>query len=186
MKTKTLIFCGALALALTGCIASVKPFYTEKDVAFETALLGEWKNEEELWKFTPEGTNQYKLVVRQKNGKQGEVTATLFKLKTKLFLDLIPSNVELKENQSDIVAAAVYLGHLAARVDSIKPRLKLAFFDYDKLATTLKNHPEVLAHYREGDRLVLTADTPALQKFLLEHADDGALFGEPGELAPNP
>ena len=56
MKRMILISTGlALALA-TGCVlTSVYPFYFEKDVVFEPALLGSWQKAgqtDEQWQFT--------------------------------------------------------------------------------------------------------------------------------------
>lgn len=172
----------ALILGFTACIPSVKPFYTSKDVVFETRLLGGWHDPNETddsqWKFEAAGTNSYKLTVMEGNGKKGEFTATLFKLKNHHFIDLVPSKCEFAENQADIIGWALVPGHLLIRVTRFEPELEMAFFDFDKLAKLLKEEPNALQHHREDDRFVITAETAALQKFVLKHLGDGELFGD--------
>jgi hypothetical protein len=191
MKTTNLLMIGALAATLTACIPSLKPFYTAKDVVFEQALLGEWEATDDgaepaRWRFETGETNQYRLTIREKGDKQGDFKATLFRLKQYTFLDLIPASVEFSPKQVDLVGMSVIPGHLVARVIQTQPTLKLALFDFDKLAKILKENPEALAHDREDERIVLTADTPALQKFLLQHVEGDALFAEPGVLVKKP
>jgi hypothetical protein len=55
-------------------------------------------------------------------------------------------------------------------------------FAFDWLDKHLKEHPKALAHHRENDRLVLTAETADLQNFVLKHLGDGELFAKGGEM----
>jgi len=70
----------------------------------------------------------------------------------------------------------MFPGHLLVHVPQIEPTLKLEFFDYDWLAKYLDKNPSALEHHREGERIVLTADTRALQKFVLKHLGKNELF----------
>lgn len=186
MKLRNIILATALVIGFTACIPSVKPFYTPKDVVFEPRLVGEWHDakepSEEGWKFEPAGTNRYKLTVTEKHEKKGEFIATLFKLKEHHFIDLVPSKCEFAENQADIVGYSLVPGHLLVRVTQLEPKLEIAFVDFDKLAKLLKAHPKALAHHEEEDRIVLTADTAALQKFVLKHMESGDFFGDKAAL----
>ncbi|HXU77052.1 MAG TPA: hypothetical protein VN794_10810, partial [Methylomirabilota bacterium] len=55
MTKRTGILLSAAAVLLAGCVvSSVCPFYTEKDLVFEPAILGSWINQKdasETWKF---------------------------------------------------------------------------------------------------------------------------------------
>ena len=57
-----------------------------------------------------------------------------------------------------------------------EPELKLAFFNFDWLGKFLEKNPKALAHHaedtkdKEGGRLILTAGTRDLQKFVLKHS----------------
>jgi hypothetical protein len=76
----------------------------------------------------------------------------------------------------------MFPGHLLVRVSQIAPELKLALFNFDWLCQQLTNNPSLLAHHREDDGFVLTANTRALQRFVLKHLAEGELFDKPGEM----
>ena len=170
---------GTAAVFLTACIPSVNPFYTAKEVRFDTQLLGEWQEKDdskESWKFERGNDQNYKLTVTEKDNKQGTCDAVLFKLKNQLFLDIIPNDCKFAEQQADLVSASVFPGHLLLRISLLGSELKLALFDFDWLEKYLKEHPSALAHHLEGKRILLTAGTPELQRFVLQHLGEGELF----------
>lgn len=183
MKRQNLIAVVGAAVLLSACIPSVNPFYTDKDVVFAYRLLGEWrekdsKGEPQGWKFEKAGDNVYTLMVTEEENKQGKFSAHLFKLKDNHFLDLIPTDCEYATNQADLVAFSMFRGHLLFRVFQFEPELKLASCNYKWLEAYLKKNPAVLAH-RKDDGIVLTAETRALQRFVLHHLADGELFDTP-------
>jgi hypothetical protein len=185
MKTSNLIALAAAAALLCSCIPSVNPFYTDQDVVFDARLLGEWQEKDksdnpDVWKFESATNRTYKLTVTEKEGKQGRFNAHLFHLKQECFLDLIPADCDYATNQADLVAASMYPGHLLVRLQQFEPELQFAFFDFDWLQKHLEKNPKALAHHKEGDRIVLTADTRDLQKFVLKHLDE--LFAKPDEM----
>ena len=189
MNTRKLIAVAGLALCLPACIPSLNPFYTDKDLVFDPQLIGTWKEkseaqETEVWKFEKTEDKAYKLVVTDKDGKQGEFAAHLFKLNQEYFLDVIPNDCNYATNQTDLVGWSMFPGHLLARVPQIEPELKLAFFNFDWLSQQLTNNPHILANHREGDRFVLTATTRDLQRFVLKHLAEGELFNKPTEFVP--
>src|ERR1039457_3803632 len=125
MNTRKLIAVAGLALCLSACIHSLNPFYTEKDLVFDARLTGTWREkseaqEAEVWRFEKTGDKAYKLVMTDKDGKQGEFAAHLFKLKQDYFLDLIPNDCNYATNQTDLVGWSMFPGHLLARVPQIE------------------------------------------------------------------
>jgi hypothetical protein len=187
MKKRSLIATLGAAALLCSCIPSVNPFYTEKDVVFDARLLGEWQKKDksdnpEIWKFEGTTNKTYTLTITDQKGRQGQFNAHLFQLKQEHFLDLIPDDCKYATNQADLVAASMYPGHLLVRASQFEPGLKLAFFDFDWLQKYLEKNPKALAHHREGDRLVLTAGTRDLQKFVLKHLGKDELFEKPDEM----
>ena len=187
MKARHFISIAAVALLLSACIPSVHPFYTDKDVIFDARLLGEWQSKEqadqpEIWRFEKADDKRYALTVREKEGKHGKFAACLFTLKNQHFLDITPTECELASDQADLVAASIFPGHLVLRVPQIEPELKLAFCDFDWLKKLLKANPKALAHLEEEKRIVLTASTRELQRFILKHLGEGELFQKPNEL----
>jgi len=183
MKKRNILALAAVALLIAACIPSINPFYTDKDLVFETRLIGTWQakaDEPGVWKFEEGKDKAYELTVTEKEGKQGKFEAHLFKLKQEFFLDIIAT--EIGTNVSDTVTASLIPGHLLFRVPQIEPELKLAGFDFDWLDKHLKEHPMALAHHRENDRVVLTAETADLQSFVLKHLGEDELFGKGGEM----
>src|SRR5690242_15393641 len=98
MKKRNVVVIAAVALLLPACIPSINPFYTDKDVVFEKKLLGTWEEKEDaderdVWKFEEGKNKAYKLTETQKDGRQGEFDAHLFKLKQEYFLDIITADL---------------------------------------------------------------------------------------------
>jgi hypothetical protein len=185
MKKRNAVLLGAVTLVLASCIPSVNPFYTDKDTVFDAKLLGEWQEKEksdepQAWKFEEGKDKAYKLTVTEKEGKQGEFEAHLFKLKQDYFLDIIAT--EIGTNVADLTTASLIPGHLLLRIPQIEPELKLAMVDFDWLDKFLKEHPKALAHHRDNDRIFLTAETADLQSFVLKHLGEDELFAKGGEM----
>lgn len=185
MKKRNIVLAAAIAVLFAACIPSINPFYTDKDVVFEPKLLGEWQEKEkadepEIWRFEEGKDKVYKLTITEKEGKQGEFEAHLFKLKQEYFLDIVAS--EIGTNVADLVKVSLIPGHLLLRVSQIDPELKLAMVDFDWLDKHLKDHPKALAHHRENDRIFLTAETADLQSFVVKHLGEDELFGKGAEM----
>jgi hypothetical protein len=185
MKKRNALVIAAVALLLPACIPSINPFYTGKDVVFEGKLLGEWQEKEksdepQIWNFEEGKDKAYKLTVTEKEGKQGEFEAHLFKLKQDYFLDIMVT--EIGTNVADLAKVSLIPGHLLLRVSQIDPEFKLAMIDVDWLDKYLKEHPKALAHHRDEDRIFLTAETTDLQSFVQKHLGEDELFGKPGEM----
>lgn len=185
-RYKLLITATAAAFLFAGCLSpSVNPYYTAQDVTFDAGLLGSWQEQgqsggSDIWTFAKSGEQAYQLTIQDAPGQTGQFAAHLFALKGQRFLDLIPTKCNFAKNQSALVGFAMFPGHVLVHVLQTKPELKLALYDPDWLKQYLQEHPEALAHHVESDTLLLTANTPDLQHFVLAHLDK--LFGKPGVL----
>lgn len=177
---------GAVGLILAGCVVtSVYPFYTDKDLAFEPSLLGEWVGADEAPK-------PGEFVRVERLGKLGYVATVftadstnsvichLFRLNKQLFLDSCPTNDSL-----DHIPV-----HQVSKVTQLQPELETADLKYDWLEALLKQNPKALRHTRvrekadeSGDgRIVLTADTAELQKFLRAHLTNTNAWQQPSRV----
>jgi hypothetical protein len=182
----------AVAVALSGCIPSVWPFYRPQDLVTDDRLAGEWQAKPDdadprVWKFEKGEGKDYKLTVTDKEGKNGVFAARLFKLKQELFLDLQASDCDYASTQSGWVGITMYPGHFVVRVKQLAPNLQLALSDMDWLGKYFEEHPKGIAHHMDGEEghqhAVLTAETDELQSFVVAHLGDGELFGKPFDLA---
>jgi len=176
-----------LALALTGCVVtSVYPFYFEKDVVFEPALLGDWtkgQSSSEHWKFERDGGTAYRVTYTLGEG-SSVMQARLFKLRGQRFLDLYAS-----ERSGDGLFPTIP-SHLLLRVLQTGPTLNMRALNYDWLGKLLDKNPKAIRHHvvevGRDKRLVLTADTAELQRFVVKHLKTQAAWKDDSELQLTP
>ena len=175
-----------LAVMVAGCVVpSIYPFYTEKEVVFDPALLGTWEktsvdaDAREIWTFEKAGEKEYKFTFID-GDRKNVFSAHLFQLKEHLFLDCLHT-----EQAGDGVPP-----HYLLRVGQIEPTLKVAMLDATWLRKLLDRNPGAIRHVLTRDEsgnansthIVLTADTAELQKFILKHIDGKDTFGDLNEL----
>ena len=170
-----------LLIVMCGCIESLHPFYSEKDLVFEPALVGTWSEpgstSEESWAFAPSGEKAYRLVVTDSDGRSGAFEAHLASLKGALILDLYPEDPEL-------TASTFYKDHLQkvhsfVRVVKVGKVLTMSALDVTWLQDFLKKRPRALKHEKTKDGILLTASTQELQAFILKHLNTPGAFQDP-------
>jgi hypothetical protein len=184
VRTRSLLWL-APVLLLSGCVPSIHPFYTEKDLVFEPALVGTWvpSDSKDTWTFEKEGDKAYQVTVLEE-GKPGKFQGHLLKLGDHLFLDLFPKPMEEKqcENISAFWAFHFVPAHTCSRLQIKGDSLEIAFMDPDALDQKIKQGETQIGHERIEDTTVLTAPTQDLQALVLKYAEGTQLFGEPGHL----
>lgn len=174
---------------LVGCIPSLDPIYTDKDLVFDPAIVGTWGDPDkpgDSWAFAPRDATSYRLTI-QNDGKSSPFVARLVQLGSHRFLDLYPEEGGLN-NVEGFYRAAIIPGHLFLKVAAIDPALQLSLLDLDWLAKLLASDPTALRHHRnaEGKPAVLTASTQELQAFLIKHADSPGAFADPSNFCRRP
>jgi len=184
---KKITLCFLCAVLMLGCVPSWNPLYTDKDVVFDPALIGVWAtdNDKESWDFSKDGEKAYKLVQIDHDGHRAEFAVHLVKLKDTRFLDLyLTKATDAKFN--GLAAFSLLPAHLFLKVQQIGPVLQMAVMDPDWLKEYLEKNPKAIRHEKlEEGRIVLTAATADLQKFVLEHAKE-KLFGDTADLKRKP
>lgn len=172
-----------LSFLLTSCVPSLNPLYTPETLVFREDLLGVWKEkpqDKESWNFTKADEKSYNVTIIEANG--GEISkleGRLVKLEDSLFLDLSPSDDGLKDKDlGAFYLASLIPGHLILKV-KIGAKLELQTLDPDNLQKHLAASPNSLAHiFVQKDRLVITASTADLQKFVKKHANNSEFWSE--------
>lgn len=181
------LFCAlALTFLLAACVPSVNPFYTDKDVVTDVRLIGTWQEDDDkespaVWKFEAQTNNACAVTLTEDKGRTGHFEGHLFKLSNEMFLDLTPTECSYATNQASIVNISMIPGHLLVRVQLAKDKLNLAFCNPDYVKQLLEKNPKALAHRVVDSSVILTAETSALQKFMLAHLGEGELFGKGGD-----
>ncbi len=176
MKMKQMSFY-LLAAILGGCVPSLHPLYTDKDVVFEEKLLGSWQDDDTVWAFNRSSKpNCYDLTVTA-DGNDGRFVANLVRLNGTLFLDLYPGPVQIKAN--DFYKAHLLAAHTFLKVEQLDPNLSLRMMDAEKLEKLVQAKPDVIKHEIVDERVILTASTVHLQDFVKKYQNDPNVFGEP-------
>jgi hypothetical protein len=176
----------AVAALIAACVPSVNPFYTDKDVITDPRLLGAWEesdktNNPETWMFEDAPSNAYTATYTENDGKTGKFEAHLFKIADTTFIDLTPAECNYATNQTFLINASMIPGHLLMRVKVSADKLTVATINPDWLQKFLEKNPNAIAHRIDHDAIFLTAETGALQKFILKHSGTNELFGEDGD-----
>jgi hypothetical protein len=187
MKKITFGLLVAVAAILAGCVVtSVCPFYTEKDLVFEPALVGDWIKEGknagdyEVWKFEKSAALAYRFTLIEAD-KATVMEAHAFKLQGQLFLDIASIDQDIH----------VIPPHYLLKVSQVTPALRMSELNHDWLKGLLGKEPNAIPHHlvRSGDkpddcRVVLTASTAELQEFVLKHLKTEAAWETSVELQP--
>src|SRR5262245_26927394 len=164
-----------IASALTACAPSLHPFFTDRDVVFNEALLGVWIDDSgETCKFTKSGDDHYEFLIMDEKPMRFE--ARLIDLGGVTFLDLYPKPIG---DQSDLYPESFVPAHRLARVTIGMDSFSIAMMDGDWLKRLSDRNQLDLKHERINDDMIaLTASTKELQAFALKHADSEDAFGK--------
>ena len=178
MKTKYgMLLVGAL---MTGCLPqTLFPLYSEETLVFEPLLLGIWEEgDEEQWTFSAADPQSFHLQIRDDEGLTGEFDVHMVDLEGTLFLDLYAE--EPPDDWSDVYELHFVPVHTFIRIDITHEALTMAVMNLDWLRDHLEENPSALEHKMLGkDQVLVTAQTPELQAFVLEHLDTEGAFEEP-------
>jgi hypothetical protein len=168
-------------MVMSGCVFSVSPLYTAKDLVYDSALVGAWAKDADatLWTFEKAGDSSYKLTITEGTNSSPFV-AHLVQLGEHRLLDLSPDKSAIEDmEQVDLYKAGLIRGHMALKVLQVTPILQMKVMDVDWLGNLLKKDPQALAHQDIDDGgLVITATTAALQSFMVQHWNTPGAWGE--------
>ncbi len=168
-------------VVLGGCIpVSLNPFYSDKDLTFDPALVGQWgeKDGGADVSIQQAGTNAY-WMIDLKADSTLKYDVHLFTLGGKRFLDLYPGSMGAGKN--DLLEMHLVRAHSLVRVDRITPTLITAGFSEKWLKELLAKEPMALPHVITDDQIVLTATTAELQAFVFRHLKTEGAFEAPSE-----
>lgn len=173
MQTLIRTVSAALLLVVCGCVRSLHPLYTEQDLVYEPALLGEWtgKDGKQTYTVTKSGERGYSVTHVDEEGKRGEYDVHLVKVGDRLFLDFLPKRPD--RGASDTYVAHFLPLHSFWRVRQIEPTLQAEVLSIEWLGKLLKDSPDAIRHEMcpepDHDTFFLTAQPKELQAFLLKH-----------------
>jgi hypothetical protein len=173
-------------LVLTGCITTLNPIYTEKDLIFKEELIGVWNsndsNGSEMWVFEKTGNSESKsyILTHQRNNIAATFFAHLVKIGDQLFLDLYPSE---NASKSDFANAHIQKMHSFSKVTLNGNNLDLEMLNPKWFDIQVSEKKLSLNHYRTADgQVIITDSTQELQSFLLQCANTAEAFDKPLKL----
>jgi hypothetical protein len=164
-----------LILLIAGCVASsLHPLFTEKDLAFDSALLGTWaaQDEEDTLTFSDAGEKSYELVYSVE-GQKMEFKAHLVQLGEFNFLDIFPK-VSKDHDVFHFIPA-----HTFWKIQRDGDILLTYRLDQGWIEERIKKNIIRIPHQLIEDRLILTASTEELQELVLKYAEQA--FDDFGE-----
>ncbi|OMP78705.1 hypothetical protein [[Flexibacter] sp. ATCC 35208] len=205
MKTKWIFLVIILFFAVVifqGCIASLHPLYTDKDLVFDKRLLGTWhtsdrneswtlenlmekelapykdpkeRKEKETFKSVFINKNSYALTYIQ-NGEKAEFLFNLVKLGTHYFVDLYPGELHEK---NELLKNHYLPVHSYAKIQIDNNGFELNYLNTDLIYKLLNENKIRIKHESLEFENVITASTDELQKFVVKFADNKEFFNDP-------
>lgn len=171
MKRILTISIVAVAAAAVGCVPSMQPSYSEKDLTFDPQVVGFFQQEKSAatWDFTKTGDKEYQLIYTDDQGRSGRFAGHIAAYGGAKFLDLHPVKEDVQANE--FYKFHLLPIHTTYMVQETTPDLKLAGFDMGWLNEYLTANPEAISNTTFDSQHLITAPTEELQAFLLEHRD---------------
>jgi len=170
----------ALAAVLSGCYPlSVQPFFTHKDLVYDPALVGVWKEAgsgSALWTIRRGDATSYEALLTE-DEESRRYQFHLLQLGDARYLDIVP--LEDESMIQHIPAHSLHRIRIGATTIDIEP-LNIDYFDALIKAGKIGFAQHVAVPTQQGvdNKIILTASTAELQEFLLKHAGEKDLFGE--------
>jgi hypothetical protein len=165
---------------IAGCIPlSLNPIYTSEDLVFDAGLLGTWAVDSGTWTFEQIGDNTYKLTIQDADTKRPVVlSAHLVQIKSHRLLDLsIADDSELPELE-DMELLHLLPAHSFWYVKREGDSLSLRTFSRDWLKKRIVKGRLWVEHVEVDDRLVFTAKTERMQRFLAKWGNSDSALGD--------
>lgn len=189
MKFPAAVAVAALVFLSAGCLRSLHPLYTQKDLVFDERLLGTWmeKDDKGLWSFEKSGEKGYELVYYQREYRKPSVSGDtarfqvfLVKLGKHYFLDIFPGKLNIR---NDLLVTHLVAAHTFSRVWLGTDTLQMAMLDHDWVKKMIDARKLRVSHERlDENQILLTAPTREIQKIVMKYAENKDAFPGPSEL----
>ncbi|MES1218858.1 MAG: hypothetical protein ABUT20_25355 [Bacteroidota bacterium] len=177
-------------LLLNGCLTTLHPIFTEKDLVAGNQLSGSWEKakdgsvttfrkvtKNELLQFSQtlqlNGDKIYKAVIKEKDEAESFYYVFLVKLGKYYYLDYYPADTK-DSSQSDAFFKAHYIPmHSIYRIDfGADGQFELKQLDGGYLEKLIKNKQIHIQHTTLDDGgYFITAPTEELQQYLIKYSD---------------
>ena len=186
MRTTQILVTFGIAVLMTGCVPtlSLHPLFTDKDSAFDPALLGAWAETESsedtfIFQRSQDKANGYELTISE-NGVPARFEARLVRLGDHAFLDVAPQVPDLK-NETYLLHLLPF-SHTFSRIRVEGDVLRVATLKSDWVKEMIDRKKVKIGHQSLEDVILLTAPTETLRKFAMQYAENDQAFSITTEL----
>lgn len=170
----------ALAAVLTGCYPlSIQPFYTQKDLVYDPALVGVWKetgDDPAVWTIRRGDATSYEALSTE-DADTRRYEFHIVQLGGVRYLDVVPKEDEGMAQH--IPAHSLHRIRITADQIDIEP-LKADYFEALIKGQKIRIAQKVSVPTQGGvdDKIVLTGSTAELQEFVLQHSKEKGFFDD--------
>ena len=199
MKKASIILALAfLIIFLSGCLRTLHPIFTSKDIVYEPKLLGTWKtknpgssgfaiitnlsadNSIELpEKISAIKQKGYLVSYQDEDGKATEqYIAFLARIGKHLYFDYFPADKKDNKTIDEFFASHFVKMHTSYRVDISKDgSFELSQLD-ELYVTKLINEKKIrISHEKDANgNIVITASTDELQQYIIKYSDEPGVY----------
>jgi hypothetical protein len=183
-----------LLIFLSGCLTTLHPIFTEKDLAYDPKLIGTWKTEDRRVVITNLATeNSIELPGNISSIKQkgylisyqrdnGEITeryiAFLARIGKHLYFDYFPADKKEAREIDDFFGAHFVKMHISYRVEISKDgNYELSRLDEDYVKKLINEKKIRISYEKDADdNIVITAPTSELQQYIIKYGDEPAAY----------
>ncbi len=192
MKKITLTAAVALLLIFfTGCLTTLHPIFTEKDIVFKEELLGNWNFEKNKVRITALAKEKNielpgKIAAIKDKGylidngdaDDGRYLAFLARIGNHLYFDYYPLLSEVQEKADEFFMGHLIRRHTVYRVNiKSKDSFELNQLDGEFLENLIKQNKVRIRHETDSDgNIIITASTEELQQYIIKYGDEPGAY----------
>jgi hypothetical protein len=187
-----------LFIFLSGCLTTLHPIFTEKDLAYDPKLIGTWKTDSTGNKRRAVITNLstessidlpgnissikqkgYLISYQDENGTTSEqYIAFLARIGKHLYFDYYPADKKENRKIDEFFDAHFVKMHTSYRVEILKDgSFELSQLDGSYVKTLIDEKKIRISHETDADdNITITASTNELQQYLLKYGDEPSAY----------
>ncbi len=175
MRLLKILIAFGIVMLMVGCVPSIHPLFTEKELIYDSTLEGNWVNKDgkTSWVLLKSKEGNYYDVICIEDGVPAKFEAHLVKVGEFTFIDLYPKEIESKNTYLNIHLMAI---HTFVKIQKKEDILEYSALDPEWLKKMINEKKIKIAHERVNDGIILTASPAELQKFVLKYAKDDKAF----------
>src|SRR5436189_1393421 len=187
-----------LIIFLSGCLNTLHPIFTEKDLAYDPKLIGTWKIENQgnkgsavISNLTTESSldipgtissikqKGYFISYRDENGKVSEqYIAFLARIGKHLYFDYYPADKKEDRKIDEFFGVHLVKMHTSYRVEILNDgSFELSQLDGSYVKNMIDEKKIRISHETDADdNITITASTKELQQYILKYGDEPSAY----------